>query len=153
MNHIYRCYLVPFFSCSYILWYVVGCLDRLTSLNDSTILTWYQSRLMRSSTFYSFQSIMIIIWTLSFCCRFSFYLVAIRLIFKFGHISAFFLFYPNPNLLCKIFAEFFQGFLDVFFYRSTWFWGSPQGDLSSDYKNGSYKKRPWIGHFLPKFLL
>ena len=32
MNHIYLCSLVLFFSCSYILWYGVGCLDMLTSL-------------------------------------------------------------------------------------------------------------------------
>ena len=42
-----------------------------------------------------------------------FYLVAIRLLFISGDIFAF-CFYPNPKLLCKIFAEYFQWFLDVF---------------------------------------
>ena len=32
VNHTYWCSLVLFFSCSYLLWYVIGCLDRLTSL-------------------------------------------------------------------------------------------------------------------------
>ena len=51
------------------------------------------------------------------------------------------LFYPNPNLLCKIFADFFQGFLDVFSIDLHDFRALLNEIFLPIIKNGNYKKR------------
>ena len=70
MNHIYWCSLVLFFSYSYVLWYVVGFLDRLTSL--SWLYYSNTSKLIQGLLSF-FESVVILLFSLDYfsCPRWS----------------------------------------------------------------------------------